>query len=58
MDITNGIHENDENAILLTYYTSTIRQQELNFLQNGQNLNDQIMNFYFEYLYRNLLDNN
>ena len=38
--------------VLLTYYTATLRQYDLNFLGPGQWLNDAIINFYMEYLTR------
>ena len=44
--------------MLLTYYSSTLRQKDLNFLLEGQWLNDQIMNFYYEYLSKIYLNNN
>ena len=36
--------------VLLTYKTSTIRKRELDNLQDGCWLNDQVINFYYEYL--------
>jgi len=36
--------------VLLTYYSATLRQYDLNFLEDGQWLNDQLINFYLEYL--------
>ena len=42
--------------ILLSYYSATLRQYDLNFLQPGQWLNDQIITFWNEYLVHSLLE--
>ena len=36
--------------VLLTFYSSTIRQSDINMLDDGIWLNDQLINFYMEYL--------
>ena len=47
--------ESTNTDILLTYYSSTIRQKDLTYLQDGQWLNDQIMNFWIEHMYHTLI---
>jgi sentrin-specific protease 8 len=42
--------EDETKKILLTYYSSTLRQYDLNFLAPGQWLNDQLINFVMEHL--------
>ena len=42
--------ESDKKKILLTYFSSTLRQYDLDFLSPGQWLNDQLITFYCEFL--------
>ena len=49
--------QSDPKKVLLTYYSSTIRQKDIDFLNDGVWLNDQIINFYMEYLNHKFAEN-
>ena len=40
--------------IVLTYKSATLRDKDISFLREGNWLNDQIINFYYEYLTNNI----
>ncbi len=46
--------ESASKKILLTFGSSTLRQQDINYLQPMQWLNDAIITFYQEYLSKDL----
>ena len=44
----------ESEEIVLTYKSATLRKKDISFLNDGNWLNDQVINFYYEYLASNL----
>ena len=51
-------NQDNSKKVLLTYYSSTLRQKDINYLNDGVWLNDQVINFYMEYLTHQYVQDN